>query len=305
MAADVRRGLSAPQKRLPAKYFYDDRGSRLFDRICDLPEYYVTRTEQALLEEVAGAIIRASRPRDLVEFGSGASRKTRLLLDAAERELGEIRYVPIDVSESMLRRSAQALLHDYPRLRIHGVAGDYERHLNHLPTGRHRLVAFLGSTIGNFTPLEAEAFLTRVAAHLDRGDHFLLGVDLVKDRAVLHAAYNDAAGVTAAFNRNVLQVINRVLDGDLDPTAFEHLAFFNEEKSQIEMHLRAQQTHRAHLRALPMELTFRAGETIHTEISRKFTRAETEATLERAGFTPVRWFEPSNRYFGLSLSRRR
>ena len=305
IAADVRRGLSSPRKRLPPKYFYDDRGSRLFDRICDLPEYYLTRTEQALLEGVADEIVALSRPRDLVEFGSGASRKTRLLLDALERATNRVRYLPIDVSESMLRRSAQALLADFPSLRIHAVAGDYERHLDRLPNGRRRLVAFLGSTIGNFSRSQAQAFLTRVASHLNTGDHFLLGVDLVKDTAVLHAAYNDADGVTAEFNRNLLHVINRTLDSDFDPLAFDHLAFFNAEESQIEMHLSAQHAHEVQVRALALTVPFEAGETIHTEISRKFTRAETEAMLDRAGFTPVRWYEPANRYFALSLAVRR
>jgi len=305
IAADVRRGLSSPQKQLPPKYFYDDRGSRLFDRICDLPEYYPTRTEQGLLEAVADEIVALSRPRDLVEFGSGASRKTRLLLDALDRTIDGTRYLPIDVSESMLRRSAQALLADYPSLRIHAVAGDYERHLDRLPNGRRRLVAFLGSTIGNFTRPQADAFLKHVASHLNAGDHFLLGVDLVKDTAVLHAAYNDAAGVTAEFNRNVLHVINRTLESDFDPLAFDHLAFFNTEESQIEMHLSAQHAHEVHVRTLAMTVPFEAGETIHTEISRKFTRAETEAMLDRAGFTPVRWYEPANRYFALSLAVRR
>jgi L-histidine N-alpha-methyltransferase len=305
LASDVRRGLSLPQKTLPPKYFYDDRGSRLFEAICDLPEYYLTRTEQALLETVADDIVATTDAQDLVEFGSGASRKTRLLLDALQRAGVATRYVPMDVSESMLRCSARALLDEYPAIEIHAIVGDYERHLEHLPNGRHRLVAFLGSSLGNFTPPEADAFLRRVAAQLNRGDHFLLGVDLVKDHAVLHAAYNDAAGVTAEFNRNILRVINRTLDGTFDPAAFEHVAFFNVEASQIEMHLRARAAHTVVIGALDMTVSFCAGETIHTEISRKFTRPETTEMFQHAGFDLVRWFEPANRYFALALARRR
>lgn len=304
LAVDVRRGLTAAQKSVPPKYFYDDHGARLFDAICDLPEYYLTRTEQALLERVAAEIIVLARPTDLVEFGSGASRKTRVLLDALTRVTRDPRYIPMDVSEGMLRRSAHALLAEYPSLAIHAVVGDYERHLARLPRGERRLVAFLGSTIGNFTPIEADEFLGRVAAQLVPGEHFLLGVDLAKDHAVLHAAYNDAAGVTAEFNRNMLRVINRTLGADFDPAAFDHVAFFNPEASQVEMHLRAQRAHAVRIAALDLEVSFRSGETIHTEISRKFSRAATEAMLCRAGFEPLRWFEPTNRYFGLVLGRR-
>jgi L-histidine N-alpha-methyltransferase len=304
LARDVRRGLSLPQKMLPPKYFYDDCGSRLFDAICDVPEYYLTRTEHALLAAVADEVVALAAPQDLVELGSGASRKTRLLLDALQRAGVRTHYVPIDVSESMLRRSAETLLTDYPALQIHALVGDYERHLHCVRSGRRQLVVFLGSSIGNFTPAEAARFLRRVAEQLDRGDHFLLGVDLVKDHAVLHAAYNDAVGLTAEFNRNILRVINRTLDATFNPDAFDHVAFFNPEASQIEMHLRARTKQTVRIRALDMRVALAAGETIHTEISRKFTRDETVAMLRQAGFEPVRWFEPANRYFGLALARR-
>lgn len=305
LALDVRRGLAQRQKMLPPKYFYDDRGSKLFDAICDLPEYYLTRTEHALLTAVADEVVRLSVPQDLVEFGSGALRKTRLLLDALQRTGRGTRYVPMDVSESMLRRGTQALLGDYPEIEIHAVVGDYERHLDRLPTGRRRLVAFLGSTIGNFTPAEAHGFLRRVAEHMNAGEHFLLGVDVVKRYDVLHAAYNDAAGLTAEFNRNILRVINRGLDATFDPSAFGHVAFFNAAASQIEMHLRAYEAHAVHIHGLALTVSLAAGETILTEISRKFTRIETEAMLRDAGFEPVRWFEPANKYFGLALAKRR
>ncbi|MFI5395334.1 MAG: L-histidine N(alpha)-methyltransferase [Candidatus Binatia bacterium] len=305
LAFDVRRGLSLRRKMLPPKYFYDAYGSQLFDAICDLPEYYLTRTEYALLAAVADEIVGLAAPDDLVEFGSGASRKTRLLLDALGRAGLYTRYVPMDVSESMLRCGAQALLADYPEIQIHAVVGDYERHLDRLPRGRHRLVAFLGSTIGNFTPAEADRFLRRVADRMHPGEHFLLGVDLIKDLGVLQSAYNDAGGVTAEFNRNILRVVNRDLDADFDPSAFEHVAFFNVDASQIEMHLRACEAHTVQIHALNLAITFAAGETILTEISRKFTRRDTEAMLRRAGFEPVRWFEPANGYFGLALVQRR
>ena len=304
LAQDVRIGLTRPQKMLPPKYFYDQRGSELFDAICDTPEYYLTRTEQTLLEQYADAIVATAQPSELVEFGSGTSRKTRLLLDAMQRRQRRVRYVAIDVSEATLRASARRLLDEYPQLSMHAVVGDYERHLHHLPNGAQRLVAFIGSTLGNFTAAEADVFLARVAAQLTPGEYFLLGIDLVKDPEVLHAAYNDAAGITAEFNRNILRVMNHALQGHFNPAAFDHVAFFNPEASQIEMHLRARRAHAVRVDALGMTVHLSEGETIHTEISRKFTRPDTEAMLRRAGFEPVRWFEPANRYFGLALSRR-
>jgi L-histidine Nalpha-methyltransferase len=303
LARDVRVGLQSPHKSLPPKYFYDDRGAQLFDTICDLPEYYLTRTEQALLAAVAADIVALTAPADLVELGSGASRKTRILLDAFTRAGCALRYVPMDVSAGMLRRAARTLLRDYPQLRIHGIVADYEEELASLPSGRRRLVIFLGSTIGNFTPAATARFLAGVHRHLASGDHFLLGVDLVKPVAVLEAAYNDRAGVTADFNRNILRVINRELDASFDPEQFEHVAFFNAEQSQIEMHLRARSAHRVDIRGLHLTVPFAAGETIHTEISRKFTAAAARAMLVAAGFEPLRWYTPEDDAFGLALAR--
>ena len=300
---DVRRGLAAPQKSLPPKYFYDDRGAQLFDAICDLPEYYLTRTEQTLLQHTVDEIVALARPSDVVEFGSGASRKTRIVLDALTRRGRELTYIPMDVSAGMLRRSSGALLRAYPRLRVHAVVGDYEHDLEHIPCGQRRLVLFLGSTIGNFTAAATATFLSGVRNQLTSGDHFLLGVDLVKPVEVLEAAYNDRQGVTAEFNRNMLRVINRRLDADFDIGGFEHVAFFNRAQSQIEMHLRASDAQRVTIRALDLSVAFSAGETIHTEISRKFTRSEVEAMLTVAGFEPVRWYTPANNYFGLALAR--
>jgi dimethylhistidine N-methyltransferase len=302
LAADVRQGLLAPQKTLPPKYFYDDRGAELFDQICDLPEYYLTRTEQRLLEEVADEIAAIAHPAEIVEFGSGASRKTRLLLEAVLRTGTDPYYVPIDVSQGMLRRSARALLRQYPRLRIHAVAADYEA-LRYIPRYNHRLVVFLGSTIGTFPPAATARFLTAVRAQLEPGEHFLLGVDLVKPTAVLEAAYNDRAGITAEFNRNILRVINAQLDGNFNLERFEHVAFFNRVQSQIEMHLRARSAHAVSVGALNLRVAFQSGETIHTEISRKFTPANVEAMLAGAAFELRRWYTPENQYFGLALAR--
>jgi L-histidine Nalpha-methyltransferase len=203
----------------------------------------------------------------------------------------------------MLRDAARALLETYPTMRIHAVIGDYERHLYRIPAGSQRLVVFLGSTIGNLSPAATARFLRRVRAQLTRSDSFLLGVDLVKSIAVMEAAYNDSAGVTAEFNRNILRTINRHLGADFDPLGFEHVAFFNREGSQIEMHLRARVAHRVFIRALRLSVRFAAGETIHTEISRKFTAAEVESMLRAAGFELTRWYTPADNYFGLVLAR--
>ena len=303
LAADVRNGLAALPKRLPPKYFYDDRGSHLFEAICELPEYYLTRTEHALLADVAADIIARTRPVQLVEFGSGASRKTRLLLDRLVHGHAAAVYVPIDLSEGALRRGAAALRAGYPTLRVHALVADYEHGLPRLPGAGPRLVVFLGSTIGNFVPPADVAFLRGVAAALTPGDHFLLGVDLVKAHDRLHAAYNDAAGVTAEFNRNVLQVLNRELDADFDVARFEHVAFFDPAAAQIEMHLRARDAHRVHIAALDLTVDFAAGETIHTESSRKFTRATTAAMLAAAGFALEQWYTPATADFALALAR--
>src|SRR5262245_8657801 len=303
LAADVRHGLTQHPKRLPPKYFYDDRGSRLFEAICELPEYYLTRTEHALLIEIADAVIGATHPSQLVELGSGASRKTRILLDALTRVQPAATYMPIDVSESTLRHSAAALRLAYPALHVHAIVADYERGLPRL-TGDdgERLVAFLGSTIGNFVPPDDVNFLRRVARQLAAGDHLLLGVDLVKPVERLHAAYNDSAGVTAEFNRNVLRVLNRELQADFDPARFEHVAFYDPDSAQIEMHLRARTAHTVRIGALDLTIAFRAGETIHTESSRKFTRATATAMLAQAGFRLQRWYTSPDTAFALALA---
>ena len=301
LAEDVRAGLGAAQKSLPPKYFYDDRGSRLFDAICDLPEYYLTRTEQALLEEKADEIAATTQPTHVIELGSGTSRKTRVLLDALAKRQSELCYIPMDVSESMLRRSAEALRREYPPMRVHAIVGDYERHLERIPTGERRLVLFLGSTIGNFTCEGGARFLRAVTQRLAPGDCLLVGLDLRKPVDVLLAAYNDAAGLTSEFNRNVLRVMNRELGADFDVDGFEHVAIFNDSDSQMEMYLRAEGEHEVRIAALGMTVSFAAGETIHTEISRKFSRPEVEAMFAGAGCRLERWDSPANGYYALAL----
>jgi L-histidine Nalpha-methyltransferase len=302
LAVEVRRGLLRTPKRLPPKYFYDDRGSRLFEAICALPEYYLTRTEHALLASIAGEVVARTRPIQLVELGSGASRKTRLLLDALVGAQPGATYVPIDVSETMLRRSAAALRAAYPTLRVHAIVADYERGLPPLAAAERRLVAFLGSTIGNFVPPDDVAFLRGLSRTMAAGDHLLLGVDLVKPVERLHAAYNDAAGVTAEFNRNVLRVLNRELQANFDLQRFEHVAFFDPERAQIEMHLCARAAHSVRLAALDLSVPFAAGETIHTESSRKFTAATAATMLAAGGFRLERWYTPPDAAFALALA---
>ncbi len=302
LAKDVLCGLSAQPKYLPSKYFYDDRGSRLFARICDLPEYYPTRTEDRLLRNVAKQVIALARPSHLVELGSGDARKTRALLDALGASGTRATYVPLDVSEAMLRRTALALLEEYPWLRVHGIVGDYDHHLERIPEGRRRLVLFLGSTLGNLDARATAIFLRRMAAQLRRGDHFLLGTDLVKPTPVLEAAYNDAAGVTAAFNRNMLAVVNRELGADFELDAFEHVAFWNERASRIEMHLRAVRSLAVRVKALGRTFRFRKGETVRTEISRKYTRNAVADALSAAGLRLLRWLPSEDGYFALSIS---
>jgi L-histidine N-alpha-methyltransferase len=291
---------------LPPKYFYDARGAELFEAITELPEYYQTRTEQAILDDIADAMIARWSFRELVELGSGSSTKTRTLLDAMER-LGTLeRYIPVDVSERMLRESAEALLGRYPSLRVHAVVGDFQRHLPAVPPRLgNRLVIFLGSTIGNLDAAERHALLVDVHGLLSTGDFFLMGVDLVKDVAALEAAYNDAAGVTAEFNRNILRVVNAALGADFDPAAFRHYAYYNAGQARIEMHLIAGSPQDAVIRALDMTVQLRAGESIWTESSYKFTQTSAAAMLEGAGLKLERWHtDPENR-FGLALAAAR
>jgi dimethylhistidine N-methyltransferase len=304
--ADVIAGLTAPTKSLPCKYFYDARGSELFDQICDTPEYYPTRTEYAILEANAGAIAKTTGPAELVELGSGAARKTRLLLDAYTSQNGKLHFVPIDVSDTMLTDSSRALISHYDGLSIHGIAGTYEQALEALPpaTGRKRLFVFLGSTIGNFPPPQRREFLGRVFAAMQPGDHFLLGFDRIKDRGVLNAAYNDAQGVTAAFNLNILTHLNTRFGGDFDLARFNHLAFFNEDAARIEMHLESQVAQHVRLAALDLDVDFAAHERIHTEISTKFDADTLAAELGAIGFARMADWSDDRQWFSLMLLAR-
>ncbi len=306
LADDVLDGLTRPFKELPPKHFYDARGAELFDRICDLPEYYPTRTERLILNERAADIAAATGAAELVELGSGTAAKTRVLLDALQDAGTLRRYVPLDVTESMVRESAEALVREYPDLQVHGVIGDFERHLDQVPEADGpRIVAFLGGTIGNFPPGSRRRFLRQIARLLGPDDYLLMGTDLVKDPGVLEAAYDDAEGVTAEFNRNVLHVLNRELDADFDPDAFEHVALFDLRHEWIEMRLRARGAQSVTIRALDLPVEFESGEEMRTEISAKFTRDRLTGDLAAAGLELVDWLTDPDELFALSLSRLR
>jgi L-histidine N-alpha-methyltransferase len=301
MAEDVRRGLGARPRSLPPKYFYDAEGSRLFEEITRLPEYYPTRVEEGLLVGLAPALMRDLAPRDVVELGSGFSLKTRRLLQA--RGGTPLRYTPVEVDQTTVAASAERLIDEDPALQVHAVVGDFERHLVHVPapSGR-RLVLFLGSTIGNLDAAERQALLVQIRQLLRRGDRLLLGVDLVKDIAVLEAAYNDAAGVTAAFNRNVLRVVNRALGGDFVPERFRHHAFYNVAEHRIEMHLISDRPQTVRIRAIDLTVSFEAGESIWTESSYKFTRPAVRAMLGAAALRLDRWYTDTGQRFALALA---
>jgi L-histidine N-alpha-methyltransferase len=306
LADDVLDGLTRPFKELPPKHFYDARGAELFDRICDLPEYYPTRAERAILEQSAEELARLTGAVELVELGSGTAAKTRVLLDALYAAGTLERYVPVDVTERMVRDSAEELTREYPGLRVHGVIGDFERHLDRVPPSEGpRIVAFLGGTIGNFPPGSRRRFLREIARLLGPEDYLLMGTDLVKDPDVLEAAYDDAQGVTAEFNRNVLRVLNRELQADFDPDDFEHVALFDRENEWIEMRLRARREHTTLVRDLDLSVHFDAGEELRTEISAKFTPARLERDLSAAGLRLVRWLTDPEQLFALTLSQLR
>jgi L-histidine Nalpha-methyltransferase len=304
LAEDVLDGLTRPFKELPPKHFYDARGAELFDQICELPTYYQTRTERAILTEAAGDLAALTGAVELVELGSGTAAKTRVLLDALHETGNLVRYVPIDVTESMVRDCAEELVVEYPGLQVHGVIGDFERHLDRVPPADGpRLVVFLGGTIGNFPPGSRRRFLRQIGGLLGPEDYLLMGTDLVKDPRVLEAAYDDPEGVTAEFNRNLLHVLNRELDADFEPTDFEHVALFDDRHEWIEMRLRALRDHTVMVRALGLSVHFDAGEELRTEISAKFTPQRLEGDLDAAGLRLVRWFTDPDDLFALTLSQ--
>jgi len=302
---EIRAGLQSSPKRLPTKYFYDDRGSTLFEQICELPEYYQTRTEHHLLETVADDIVAQTGADELVELGSGAATKTRVLLDAMARAKHLRFYVPFDVSEGIVRRVAQELVEEYDGLQVHGVVGDFLAHLEHIPEGGRRLVVILGGTVGNMGLEAGTAFLSSIHEEMDKGDYFLLGVQLITDVARLEAAYNDSAGVTAAFNKNMLHVLNSMLGSNFDQQAFQHVARFNLDKHRIEMHLRSVREQTIPIPELNLSLHLDEGEEILTEISTKYTRHQVETLLTRSGFSPVEWYTDSHDLHGLALAQKR
>ncbi len=300
---DVIKGLTQAVKSLPPRYFYDNRGSELFEQICELPEYYLTRTEMSILQQYAGEIAQNTGACELVELGSGSSTKTRILLDAYHQLGYPLRYLPIDVSAGMLESSAKQLLADYPTLQVQALAGTYELALEQLqpPKLPHRMICFIGSTLGNLNPQECDLFLSQITAALQSGEYFLLGVDLQKPKHVLEAAYNDRQGVTAAFNLNMLEHLNWRFDGNFDITQFEHWAFYNETEHQIEMHLRSLREQTVELRALNLTVNFGLSETILTEISRKFDLKTIQQQLQVKGLVTQKVWTDPNQWFGLLL----
>jgi L-histidine N-alpha-methyltransferase len=305
MAEDVRVGLSASPKELSPKYFYDERGSQLFEQITELPEYYPTRREREVLADRSAEIVTAAGgPGTLVELGSGSASKTRHLLSAM-RDAGRLEtYVPVDISEEITHETARALVEEYPGIEIRGLVCDFENDLERIHSdGSERLLAFLGGTIGNLYPGERREFLTRIAALFGPGDHLLLGTDLVKETARLEAAYDDAAGVTAEFNKNVLAVLNRELGADFDLDAFEHVARYDAREERMDIRLRSLAEQSVTLADLDLTVEFAAGEEMRTEISTKFTRERLECVYAESGLEMRGWFTDAAGDYALSLAR--
>ncbi|MEO0947709.1 MAG: L-histidine N(alpha)-methyltransferase [Cyanobacteria bacterium J06641_5] len=301
---DVIAGLTAAgQKSLPSRYFYDDRGSEIFEQICELPEYYLTRTETALLQDCADEIARLTGACQLLELGSGSSTKTRLLLDAYARLGLPLQYAPIDVSAGMLIQSAHQLVADYPTLGVLGLVGTYEQALAQLPPCElpARLLFFIGSSLGNFAPQQCDRFFERVTTALEPGDYFLLGIDLQKDIPTMEAAYNDAQGVTAEFNYNLLDRLNRQFNGNFQRDRFEHWTFYNAEAGQIETYLRSRCDQTVRLEALDLTVALQAGEPIHTEISRKFDLAQMQPYLRDRGLVSHHVWTDARQWYALVL----
>ncbi len=303
---DVIKGLQSTPKSIPARYFYDRYGSQLFEKICELPEYYPTRTEGSILEQYAGEIIQKTQAVELVELGSGSSTKTRFLLDAYQNLDMPLYYTPVDVSGSMLEATANKLLADYPQLKIQGKVATYDLALEQLSTyslGR-RLIIFLGSSIGNFDARECDRFINRVTTALNPGDYFLLGIDLQKPIEILESAYNDAQGVTAAFNLNMLQHLNNSFEGNFDLNLFKHNAIYNTDRHQIEMYLISQQEQSVNLDSLNMTIQLNKNEAILTEISRKFDLQKMEQFLNKNNLKLIETYTDIQQWFGLLLCQK-
>jgi L-histidine N-alpha-methyltransferase len=305
MARDVRRGLMTIPKEVSPKYFYDERGSQLFERITELEEYYPTRAERSILADRSAEILTAAgEPSTLVELGSGSAAKTRHLLGAM-RDLGCLGvYAPVDISEEITHETARELVEEFPGLAVRGLVCDFEHDLERIPDGSGgRLVAFLGGTVGNLYPDARRDFLTRLSGLLGPGDRLLLGTDLVKDRARLEAAYNDSQGVTAEFNRNVLHVLNQELEAGFDPEAFEHVAYYDAEEARMDIRLRSLADQAVRIDALDLTVRFAEGEEMRTEISAKFTRERLERIYEESGLEMTGWFTDPDGDYALSLAR--
>lgn len=307
MARDVRVGLLMKPKELAPKYFYDEHGSELFEQITELDEYYPTRAEREILENRSGEIVAAAGdPETLIELGSGSASKTRSLL-AAMRDAECLKtFCPVDISEQITRDTADALVAEYPGLEVHGVVCDFERDLERLAADEgargSRMIAFLGGTIGNFYPDHRRDFLSRIAALLGPGDRLLLGTDLTKERHRLELAYDDPGGVTAAFNKNVLSVLNREFGGDFDLGRFEHIARYDSREARIDIRLRSTRDQDVRLDALDLDVSFTAGEEMRTEISCKFTQNRLAQAYTASGLEMTGWFTDSNRDYALSLA---
>jgi L-histidine N-alpha-methyltransferase len=302
MAADVRIGLTKPFKELSPRYFYDERGSELFERITELPEYYPTRAERAILQNDSAELVEAAgNPATLIELGSGSAAKTRVLLDAMKDAGGLRAYAPVDISEEITRDTAAKVADEYG-IQVRGLVCDFERDLERIPLEGPRVIAFLGGTIGNFEPQQRASFLARVANLLGPEDHFLLGTDLIKDRATLEAAYNDSVGVTAEFNLNVLAVLNERLGADFDPEAFEHAAFWDDENLFIDIRLRSLRRQLVEITALDLTVGFERSEEMRTEISTKFRREGLEGIYAEAGLEMTGWWTDPDGLYGLSLA---
>ena len=300
---DVRIGLLSAPRSLPPKYFYDKRGSQLFEQICDTPEYYPTRIEEKLLSRHSEEIIAQVKPSEIMELGSGNAQKTRRLFDACEQIEHICTYAPLDVCEPMLENVSEQLQSEYDWLNVYPLLGDYHAGLQHLPeTQGTRLYVFLGGTIGNFYPEQAQDFIKEIKATMQPGDYLLLGADRVKENHLLDAAYNDEQGITAEFNLNLLHVLNRELKADFNPEYFEHRAKFNSVHNRIEMYLLCTQDHIVRLQKLNEEIIFHQGDSILTEVSHKFTSDGLEELLQESGLNICRHYEPDNQYFSLILA---
>ncbi|GBD97401.1 MAG TPA: L-histidine N(alpha)-methyltransferase [Nitrospirae bacterium] len=300
IAGDVSIGLTSSRKFIPSKYFYDARGSRLFEEICSLPEYYPTRTEISILRYAAPEIMGPFESGDIVELGSGANKKIRMLLDSAgASRLQYLRYVPVDVSKTALIAASEELVELYPGLSVLGIVADFTLHLDAIPGDRPRMFIFFGSTIGNFDEESRMRFLRHVADTMNPGDRFIAGFDMLKPKEALESAYNDSRGITSEFNKNVLHVLNRELNADFRQSHFDHMAFFNEEKGRVEMHLRANREISVRIGALDLDVSLEKGETIHTEVCAKFSEEDVEQIVSKAGLYIEQWFFDSRKWFSI------